>query len=260
MTRRALIGHTGFVGSNLDRAGSFTDRFNSSNIATMSGERFDEIVCAGVSAVKWLANKEPERDWAGIEPLLGALSTVETDRFTLISTIDVYPDPTAPFDEDAALAGLDNHAYGRHRLAIEAFVRDRFPEALIVRLPALFGPGLRKNALFDLLHDNATQSINPAGVFQWYPVERLAADIETARAGNLRLVNLFPEPIAMSAIIEDHFPDAAVGEPKTPAPRYDLRTRNGALFGRSDGYLMGQDAVAAAIGRFVASERAAPRA
>lgn len=257
MTRRALIGHTGFVGSNLAAAGAYSDVYNSKSIEDIRGQRFDEIVCAGVSAVKWLANREPEKDWAGIDRLLDCLRTVEADRFVLISTIDVYPDSSQPLDEDADLAGLENHAYGRHRLAIEDFVRERFTNHSIVRLPALFGPGLRKNALFDLLNDNNTSAINPAGVFQWYPVVRLASDLDEVRRGGLSLVNLFPEPIAMTEIIEREFPDVPVGEPTMPAPRYDLRTRHAERFGGSNGYLMDRKAVLDAIRAYVGSARAA---
>lgn len=41
-------------------------------------------------------------------------------------------------------------AYGKNRLQLERWVREDFPDALIVRLPALYGAGIRKNFLFDL--------------------------------------------------------------------------------------------------------------
>ena len=44
---RALIGHTGFVGSCLDGP-DFDARFNSSNSDKARGGQFDEVVCAGV--------------------------------------------------------------------------------------------------------------------------------------------------------------------------------------------------------------------
>jgi len=253
--RRALIGHTGFVGSNLRAQGSYTDLFNSANFRDLAGQSFDEVTCAGISAVKWLANKEPEKDWAAIHELLDVLETMRVRRFVLISTIDVYPQPEQPFDESANLDGMANHAYGRHRLAVEQWVAERFRERAIVRLPALFGPYLKKNALFDLLNDNNVRSINPGGCFQWYPVRRLGGDLEIVARTGIDLVNLFPEPVAMAAIIAEFFPSAAVGPMTTPASVYRLKTRHAKLFGGDDGYVMDARAVLDAMGAYVSSAR-----
>ena len=91
--RRALIGHTGFVGSNLDRQIAVTDRYNSRNFREIAGQSYDEVVCAGIQAVKWWANQNPAEDWAGIAPLLETLEQAEIKRFVLISTADVYRVP-----------------------------------------------------------------------------------------------------------------------------------------------------------------------
>ncbi len=91
----ALIGYTGFVGSNLLRARSFDDLYNSSNIGNIVGKHYDLLVCAGVPAVKWKANKEPDRDREQIAALIDPLSKVTADRFILISTIDVYSNPSS---------------------------------------------------------------------------------------------------------------------------------------------------------------------
>src|SRR5207249_890387 len=118
-----------------------------------------EVVCAGVSAAKWIANREPEADRAAITALTDALASAKIGRFVLISTIDVYPDPSAMEDETADLAGRANHAYGEHRRDLEEWARGRYRNHLVARLPALYGRGLRKNALYDLLHDNQLGSI-----------------------------------------------------------------------------------------------------
>jgi hypothetical protein len=256
--RRALIGHTGFVGSSLSAAGGYTDFYNSRNIGAIAGGHFDEIVCAGISAVKWLANREPEKDWQGIDALLQPLSAAKADRFTLISTIDVYPDPAAQTDEDFDPSGPPNHPYGQHRLAVEKFVTERFGRVLIARLPALFGAGLKKNLLFDLLTGNDIGKINPSSSFQWYPLHRLANDIETARTASLDIVNLFPEPVATSDILARNFPDAHTAAPSEPAPHYDLRTRHAALFGGQNGYIASRQSVLEDIGSFVKAARTTP--
>jgi dTDP-4-dehydrorhamnose reductase len=256
---RALIGHTGFVGSNLLRAGGFDAVFNSRNFRDMAGQRFDEVVCAGVAAAKWIANREPEADRAGIAALTDVLSQADIGRFVLISTIDVYPDPSMAVDEAFDPAGHPNHAYGTNRLALEKWVSARYLDHLIVRLPALFGPGLKKNAVFDLLHNNEVEKISPDGRFQFYPVRRLAADIATAASAGLKLVNLFAEPVAMRTIIERHFPDATLGRASTSAPSYRLTTQHGRLFGGDDRYMLTSDAVLAALADFVRDERAGVR-
>ena len=110
--RTGLIGHTGFVGGTLARAASFDACFNSTNVDALRGQRFDLLVCAGVSAVKWLANKEPEGDRAGIARLTDALAEAEVGELVLISTIDVYPDPSVSGDEAMPIEPARNHAYG----------------------------------------------------------------------------------------------------------------------------------------------------
>lgn len=252
---RALIGHTGFVGGTLLAGGGFTHGFNSRDFQEMRGAAFDEVVCAGIPAVKWLANREPERDRAAIGALLAVLESVRARRFVLISTVDVYPDPSLPLDELAALAGLANQPYGRHRLEVEQFVASRFAEHAIVRLPALFGDGLKKNALFDLLHDNEVEKLNPAARFQWYPTRRLPGDLQRIGRAGLRVVNLVTEPVALREVIGRYFPAAAVGPESEPAPAYDLRTRHATLFGGEPPYVMGRAQVLLALGDYIRRAR-----
>jgi len=167
------------------------------------------------------------------------------------------PDPAGGGNEDTVIDPAANHPYGRHRFALERWAAERFESLHIVRLPALFGTGLRKNAIYDLLHGNMVDSINPAGRFQWYPVGRLWEDIATVRAHGLGLVNLFTEQVRMSAIIDALFPNAPVGAERLPGPAYDMQTRHGALFGGDSRYIMDADGVLAAMASFVAAERAA---
>lgn len=249
--KRALIGYSGFVGSNLRGQSEFSDLFNSKNFEEMAGREFDEIVCAGISAVKWLANKEPENDWASIKPLLEVLGKVKASRFILISTIDVYPTPNHPSDESEALSAEEGQPYGQHRLKVEQFVERAFSSTLIARLPALFGPGLKKNALFDLMNGNQTDKINPSAAFQWYPVGRLSDDLITATQAGLSTVNLVTEPVRNSEIVESFFPNQQVGSATEPAPKYDLRSKYAGVYGGSDGYIMRRDSVLASIKSYV---------
>jgi hypothetical protein len=247
----ALIGHTGFVGGNLARQHRFDQLFNSGNFHDMSGRHFDLLVCAGLSAAKWLANREPEADWARIAALTDVLTRVTAKRVVVISTVDVYPQPTG-VDEATPIDGAANHAYGRHRLLFERGVTDRFDDVMIARLPALFGPGLKKNVLFDLLHDNCMDAINPDSRFQWYDLARLWPDLERCWLGGIRLVNLVNEPIATADILAAFFPGKRVGGASASAT-YDVRCRYAGGLGGANGYLLDRAAVMAEIGAFVAA-------
>ncbi len=251
---RALIGHTGFVGSNLLRQQGFDACYNSSSIGGIDGRHFAEVVCAGVSAVKWWANQNPAEDLLRIEGLIAHLDTVAADSFTLISTVDVYAAPVGVTEADPpAPDGL--HPYGANRLMLERWVAERFASHQIVRLPALFGFGLKKNVIFDLMHDNRLEVVNGASAFQWYPLERLGADLEVARTRRLGVVNLAVEPVPTEAIRARFFPERRVGAEAAPAARYDMRTIHDAAFGGSGGYILDQDGVLAAMARFIDAER-----
>lgn len=245
----ALIGYTGFVGGLLADRERFDLLIHRANVDLLRYRSLDRIVCAGLPAAKWIANREPDADRANMSHLCDTLRTVTAASFVLISTIDVYP-RTQDADEDFDCSAAPNHAYGRHRLEFEAFVRDRFPQALILRLPALFGPGLRKNVLFDLVMGNQLEKVNPASSFQWYPLERLPEDIARAERHGLKLANLFTEPLATSAIIDRHFPEVEVGAEAHAAVHYDLHTRYAHVFGGIGRYVMSAASALDAIGSF----------
>jgi len=146
-----LIGHTGFVGGALLRQTQFDACYNSKNIANIEGRAFGTLVCAAAPGSMVEANRAPERDAAQIAALTERLAKVRADRFVLISSIAVLAD-FGGGDDEGTQAFQQQLAYGRHRRALEAFVETEFPGSLIIRLPALFGAGLRKNFLFDLMN------------------------------------------------------------------------------------------------------------
>ena len=144
-----LVGSTGFVGGNLLAKHSFTMAVHSSNSADSYGTSPALCVYAGVPAAMFLANADPAADLAVMRGALESLNKIAPERLVLISSIAVYADSkgkneTSPMDPD----GLP--AYGKNRLQLEKWVREAFPAALIVRLPALYGRGLKKNFLYDL--------------------------------------------------------------------------------------------------------------
>lgn len=159
----ALIGHTGFVGRNLLRQTRFDACYASANIDEIAGRRFDRMVVAAVPASMWMANHRPDADLANIEALMARLGQVDAARVVLISTIAVYAVPGARPDEGTEHGFETERPYGRHRRLFETWIADRFADVLTVRLPAVFGPGLAKNFVFDLL--NPAPSFVPATLY-----------------------------------------------------------------------------------------------
>ena len=235
MHDNALIGHTGFVGSTLMGQADFTALYRSSNIDEIRGKTFDTVVCAGAPGVKWKANASPAEDKAAIDKLIDCLGEVHCRRLVLISTVDVFANPVG-VDEATPVDTAALHAYGLHRRMLETFVAARFENTLTVRLPGLVGAGLRKNVIFDLKHGNNVSKIDPRGVFQFYPMDKLWQDIGTATDAGLRLVHLTAEPVSVDDIAFDGFglrlPQVGTGEPA----RYDFRTRHADVFGAHGPY------------------------
>lgn len=146
-----LIGFTGFVGSALDRQHDFSARFNRENIGSFAAGAFETLVCAAAPGSMVEANRNTAADRRAVEALIEALGRARTDRFVLVSTIAAL----ARFDGGADEGTADFQeelAYGRHRRMLEAFCGSAFRHCLVVRLPSLFGQGLKKNFLFDIMN------------------------------------------------------------------------------------------------------------
>ncbi len=121
MENVGLIGYTGFVGSNilaqLKNKYKKIKLYNSKNIEYISGFIFANCLFAETPEI---INK----------------SKITSKETVLISTIDI-------FTEDA---------YGKNRLDFENSVKKslNLGNVHILRLPGIFGPGLKKNVIFDM--------------------------------------------------------------------------------------------------------------
>jgi len=251
----ALVGHTGFVGGTLLAQSSFDDLYNSKNIESIAGKRYDLVVCAGMPAEKWKANQQPEADHQNTERLMAALGQVSADRFVLISTVDVYATPVE-VDEDTPIDDAVLQPYGLNRHRLETFVAERFPAHAIVRLPGLFGAGLKKNFLFDMLRSGESAWTDHRSRFQFYDMSRLWDDLETTLRQNLSLVNFATPPVEVAEIARRCYGREFTNETNNPPVRYDMRTRFGRQFGAAGDYLYSADECFERISKFVVNERA----
>ncbi|MFJ3484557.1 pyridine nucleotide transhydrogenase [Pseudomonas sp. NPDC090202] len=231
----ALIGFSGFVGSTLMKQTRFEQLYRSTSIGDIDGRGFNTLICAGAPAQKWIANRDPEADRQKIEGLIEHLRTVHCETFVLISTVDVFAMPMH-VDEGTPVNEVGLHAYGLNRRLLECFVEDYFPRHLIVRLPGLVGPGLRKNVIFDLLNHNNLDAIDSRGRFQFYPMVNLWHDIRVALDAGLSLIHLCAEPLSVADVALHGFGKAFTHELPGVAPAYSMQTRHADLFGVTGHY------------------------
>jgi hypothetical protein len=181
----ALIGYSGFVGGVLKEKIK-GELYNSSNIELIKKKNFDNVYCAGVSGTKWIANKNPKEDISKINILIDCVRHVKCNKFILISTISVY----------------DNEHYGINRKNLEETLFEIFGDKLlIIRLPAIYGKGIKKNLLFDMLNNKIDLNINLLDTYQWYDITDLTKDIKKFLKNKYKIVELFPEPISNEILI-----------------------------------------------------------
>lgn len=259
MAGSALIGCTGFVGRHLARHGRYEHLIHRPNLESIRGARVERLVLCGLPAEKWRINQAPAEDLANMQRLQTTLASVTARTVVLISTVDVYPQPDGVDEASAVVAGSQS-PYGAHRHAFEDWMRACFPHCAILRLPGLFGAGLKKNVLFDLLHGHQVERIDARGELQWYPVSRLADDIERLLALGLPLVNAGTEPLRTGEIAAHLFPWrdlSGVGTSSSAPPaRYRMRSMHARHFGGRDGHWIDRVGVLTALRRWLESEPA----
>jgi nucleoside-diphosphate-sugar epimerase len=224
ISKHAIIGYSGFVGSNLlkqyKKKYKRIDLFNSKNIFKISNNNsYKSVFCAALPAAKWIANKYPNKDKLNTLKLIKNLKNIRTELFVLISTIDVH----------------FNHVYGKNRKMLEYFVKNNFQNYLIIRLPGIFGTGLKKNVIYDLINKNELQKIYSNDYFQWYDLDLLKKNIESLKINKNKIYEFYSAPIENKKII-NLFKKIDSKKVRLNPIRYKFRPKNGYMF--SEKYML----------------------
>jgi nucleoside-diphosphate-sugar epimerase len=129
---------------------------------------------------------------------------------------------------------------------LEEWLRGWFGDLYILRLPALFGPGLKKNVLYDLLHltDGEHIGVLPESTYQWYDVTLLWDLIQTVMRNNVHVLDVLTPPIAVQWLM-DQVP-GAVASPNAKLVSYRKRS--------AYGWSMQEDDVRARLTKFITEE------
>ena len=196
-----LVGSTGFVGGNLLAKHTFAAECHSSDITAQYGTRPDLCVYAGVPAAMFLANADPEADLAVMRAARENIRQIAPKRLVLISSIAVLADSRGVYEDSPAQDTEGLPAYGKNRLQLERWVREDFPDALIVRLPALYGAGLKKNFLFDL-HTITPAMLRPEKYSELAAKSPLVKSAYTLADNGFYKLNVTADPAALRAFFE----------------------------------------------------------
>lgn len=193
-----LVGSTGFVGGNLLAKHTFAAECHSSDITAQYGTRPVLCIYAGVPAAMFLANADPEADLAVMRAARENIRQIAPKRLVLISSIAVLADSRGVYEDSPAQDNEGLPAYGKNRLQLERWVREDFPDALIVRLPALYGAGIRKNFLFDL-HTITPAMLSPEKYSELAAKSPLVKSAYTLADNGFYKLNGTADPVALRA-------------------------------------------------------------
>ncbi|KQO99425.1 NAD-dependent epimerase/dehydratase family protein [Leifsonia sp. Leaf264] len=262
--KTALIGWTGFVGSNLASRFPFDALYNSSNIADIAGREYDLVVTAGNRADSFRINRDQAGDLAEVDALGDHLETARIGKLVLVSTVCVYPAGGAP-NESTPLSDDDLTPYGQNRLHQERRLSAAF-DTLVVRLPQLYGDALKKGLIYDLANDYRVEYIRPDTEFQYYDVRRLWNDITVCLDAGLSSMNFATEPLRNAEVARTVFGrDITGNNPPGPVDPFaqmytrSMTTEHADLFGASGPHLASKEQVIAAISEFTRSTAVADR-
>ncbi|NCA83232.1 MAG: SDR family oxidoreductase [Opitutae bacterium] len=183
MPRCIVIGAKGFIGSAVAaeaaRRGYAVVPVDRANYGECAGQSADLLIQAGGNSRKHLDERNPAEGFAlSVESVRQVLLDFHPRHFVHVSSGAVYPHEEDPARnrEDAPLAPGGMTHYGFHKWLAEQLVRHYAADHLILRVGGCVGPGLRKNALYDLL-SGGPSFVHPDSEFQYMDTRDLASAV-----------------------------------------------------------------------------------
>jgi len=181
MRNVTIIGAEGFLGSAFVTYLSGIDgieliKVTRRNYAEVAATPSDIVIEAACNSKKYLADERPVEEFdLSVTHRLRTLKDFPAALHVHISSVDVYDDLASPerTREDSAIDLIKLSHYGFHKLLAENLVRHYADSWLILRPAGMVGPGLRKNPVYDILHDQPLR-IHPDSQYQFLRTEDVA--------------------------------------------------------------------------------------
>lgn len=155
-----IIGGNGFIGS------AFVRKYEKDNIpyeiiTRKNYKVFQNIECdilinANGNSKKFIAENDPILDFdLSVKSVLDSLISFRYKKYIYLSTGDVYPNQSLPeITRECKNIDFSNVSkYGFHKLLAEKLISYYADDWLIFRMGGFIGPGLKKNAIYDMLNN-----------------------------------------------------------------------------------------------------------
>ncbi|MDE2292105.1 MAG: SDR family oxidoreductase, partial [Elusimicrobia bacterium] len=228
-----ILGGKGFVGSAFarwcERGGREFRVVTRADYASHVGTSCDVLINAAGNSSKPLAAERPLADFeASVLAVRRSLEDFRPGLYVHISSCDVYPDCSSPAAtaEDAPLPPARQSAYGFHKRLAELCVMNRAPRWLVLRAGGFVGPGLRKNAVFDILNGGPLW-LDPSSELQYLSTDAAAALAMTLveKAAVNEVFNLCGDGTVRLEDIARRAGRKPGARPGSPVKRYDVSLR-----------------------------------
>ncbi len=178
-----ILGAKGFIGAAVAHAAKNRDclvtAVDLDNYNAMRGARADILINAAGNSRKYLDDRDPLQGYElSVSSVMRILRDFHYDCFVHLSSGAVYPREDDPRANAEAVA-LDPSAmtnYGFHKWLAEQLVLKYAPRHVILRMGGFVGPGLKKNAIHDLLAGGELR-VHPDSEFQFMDTRDLARSI-----------------------------------------------------------------------------------
>tara|TARA_B100000795_G_C22729974_1_gene410964 strand:+ start:104 stop:868 length:765 start_codon:yes stop_codon:yes gene_type:complete len=156
-----LIGGSGLIGSGFTRYLKEKKipfkNLNRENKKKFFNKKCDLVIdCNGNGSKRFGINNLQEDFISSVTTVVENLFKIKFKKYLYISTCQVYENlKNKNFTKENFFSDINNiNTYGFNKLIAESYVKKHASQYLIVRLPYVIGPGLKRNPFFDLLNDN----------------------------------------------------------------------------------------------------------
>jgi nucleoside-diphosphate-sugar epimerase len=225
-----LIGGRGLVGSAFARLFDAQGRdyaiLDRESYPRYIGKPCSLLINANGNSRKPLAREKPMEDFdASVRTVRSSLVDIRFERYIHLSSCDVYPDCTSPETtrEDATLPLAAQSPYGFHKYLAEQCVQHAAEDWLIFRFGGFVGPGLKKNAIFDILQGGPLW-LDPQSELQFLNTDDAARLVMSLADGTVsrEVFNLCGNGVVRLADVVSRSGREVPVQPGSPVVRYDV--------------------------------------